>query len=178
MESIESSDKEHKNQSAVTVGNKMKFVTSVLFSSLSKATHYRLALDREIYQSDYTDYDQLITDYSYQHSGDSSLESLLYVSNINEMAIAVLDGSGAHGFTIADGNDYGCAGRGSFSPFAKTEGHQVDPADKAFYVWKKCVQCATGNNSTNLQPYDYDQAEDSCGKMVSKYFLCIHCSLS
>ena len=78
------------------------------------------------------------------------------------MAAAVLDGSGAHGFTVTDGDNYGCAGRGSFDPFAPTKGHQVDIADKAFYVWKKCVQCAT--QSANLQPYDYDQANDSCGE--------------
>ena len=82
------------------------------------------------------------------------------------MAAAVLDGSGAHGFTVTDGDNYGCAGRGSFDPFAPTKGHQVDIADKAFYVWKKCVQCATGNDSANVKPYDYDQANDSCGKFL------------
>ena len=45
------------------------------------------------------------------------------------MAAAVLDGSGARGFTAADGNNYGCAGRGIFDPFAITEGKQVDIAD-------------------------------------------------
>ena len=89
------------------------------------------------------------------------------ITNIAEMATAVLDGSGAQGFTAADGNNYGCAGRGTFDPFATTEGKQVDIADKAFYAWKKCIQCAAGNNAANVLPYDYDQANDSCGKFES-----------
>ena len=93
------------------------------------------------------------------------------ITNISEMASAVLDGSGAQGFTAADGNDYGCAGRGNFDPFAITAGHQVDSADKAFYVWKKCVQCAVGNNAANIEAYDYDQANDSCGKFWSEFGL-------
>ena len=84
------------------------------------------------------------------------------------MSNAILDGSGARGFTASDGADYGCAGRGTFNPFAKTEGRHVDTADRAFYIWKKCVQCATGNDSENIEPYDYDQVNDSCGK--SKVF--------
>ena len=79
------------------------------------------------------------------------------------MANIVLDGSGARGFTAADGVDYGCAGRGNFEPFSKTQGRQVDPADKAFFVWKKCIHCATGNQS-DVQPYNYNLAVDSCGK--------------
>ena len=77
------------------------------------------------------------------------------------MATATLDGSGAGGFTVSDGINYGCAGRGIYDPFSSTKGHQVDTADTAFYVWKKCVQCAT--ESTDVQSYDYDQANDSCG---------------
>ena len=86
------------------------------------------------------------------------------ITNIVEMSNAVLDGSGARGFTASDSVDYGCAGRGAFNPFAKTKGRQVDAADRAFYIWKKCVQCATGNDLANIEPYDYDQANDSCGK--------------
>ena len=91
------------------------------------------------------------------------------ITNIAEMAAAVLDGSGSNGFTAADGNDYGCAGRGSFDAFDTTAGHQIDTADKAFYAWKKCVQCAAGS-AANVQPYDYDQANDSCGKFQIRVF--------
>merc|ERR1712060_784687 len=35
-----------------------------------------------------------------------------------------------------------------------------DDADKAFYGWKKCVQCASEDNS--LADYDYDKDLDSC----------------
>ena len=90
------------------------------------------------------------------------------ITNIVQMATLVLDGSGSQGFTAADGNNYGCAGRGTFDPFALTEGHQVDTADKAFYVWKKCVQCAAGNEPANVQPYEYDRENDSCGKFHAK----------
>ena len=85
------------------------------------------------------------------------------ITNIVEMANAVLDGSGAKGFTAADGNNYGCAGRGMYDPFATTIGAQVDAQDKAFYTWKKCVQCAS---SQPLPAYDYDQNADSCGKYL------------
>jgi len=81
------------------------------------------------------------------------------ITNINEMAKAVLDGSGANGFTAADGKNYGCAGRGDFDPFATTVGAQVDANDKAFYTWKKCVQCAS---SKPVPAYDYDKKTDSC----------------
>ena len=62
------------------------------------------------------------------------------------MASRLLDGSGAFGFKAADAIDYGCAGRGAFDPFSKTLGKQVDQVDKAFYVWKKCIQCISGRN--------------------------------
>lgn len=83
------------------------------------------------------------------------------ITNINEMAAAVLDGSGANGFNAADGKNYGCAGRGMYDPFATTVGAQVDANDKAFYTWKKCVQCAS---SKPIPAYDYDQDADSCAK--------------
>ena len=85
------------------------------------------------------------------------------ITNITEMANAVLDGSGANGFTAADGGNYGCAGRGNYDPFAKTLGHHVDEADKAFYVWKKCIQCASGENA-EVELYQFDKESDSCGK--------------
>lgn len=83
------------------------------------------------------------------------------ITNINEMANAVLDGSGANGFTAAAGKNYGCAGRGDFNPFSTTVGAQVDANDKAFYTWKKCVQCASAKP---VPAYDYDQDSDSCAK--------------
>ena len=92
------------------------------------------------------------------------------ITNITEMSTAVLDGSGKEKFTATDGTDYGCAGRGTFDPFATTEGHIADTADRAFYVWKKCVQCATGNDPAKIEPYDYDQVNDSCGEFS------FHCS--
>ena len=87
------------------------------------------------------------------------------ITNIIEMATAVLDGSGAKGFTAADGLNYGCAGRGMYDPFASTIGAQVDAQDKAFYTWKKCVQCAS---SKPIPAYDYDQDADSCGKYIAR----------
>ena len=89
------------------------------------------------------------------------------ITNIIEMATAVLDGSGANGFTTSDGEDYGCAGRGMYDPFAQTLGKQIDAQDKAFYSWKKCVQCAAGDKS-GIKAYDYDQDADSCGKLYLK----------
>ena len=85
------------------------------------------------------------------------------ITNISSMAAAVLDGSGANGFTAADGVDYGCAGRGTYDFKSTTIGAQVDQVDKAFYVWKKCVQCAVAPGNTAPE-YEYDQANDSCGK--------------
>ena len=79
------------------------------------------------------------------------------------MAAAVLDGSGANGFTAADGNNYGCAGRGMYEAFATTVGAQVDDNDKAFYTWKKCVQCASSNP---VPAYNYDKNADSCGEYI------------
>ena len=86
------------------------------------------------------------------------------VTNILDMATELLDGSGANGFTSADGINYGCSGRATYDAFAATHGKPVDEADKAFYVWKKCVQCATGNNSANIKPYDFDKDSKSCGE--------------
>ena len=91
-----------------------------------------------------------------------------------DLATTVLDGSGARGFTAADAADYGCAGRGTFNPFSNTKGRQVDTADKAFYIWKKCVQCAVGNafaDTTSYHlttSYSYDPENYSCGKSSDK----------
>ena len=87
------------------------------------------------------------------------------ITNVLEMATELLDGSGANGFQTADGIDYGCAGRGTYDAFSATEGQQVDATDKAFYTWKKCIQCATGNDSSSIKPYDYDKDSNSCGKL-------------
>jgi hypothetical protein len=91
----------------------------------------------------------------------SSSSSSSTITNIRDMATAVLDGSGANGFTAADGKNYGCAGRGMYDAFATTVGAQVDANDKAFYTWKKCVQCAS---SKPVPAYDYDKDADSCAK--------------
>ena len=87
------------------------------------------------------------------------------ITNIGEMAEAILDGSGKNGFRADDATNYGCAGRGWFEPFAPTAGKQVDETDKAFYAWKKCVQCAVGDAGVDdVQNYNYDKSQDSCGK--------------
>ena len=79
------------------------------------------------------------------------------------MAAAVLDGS----FGYDDAIDYGCAGRGHFFPFSVTLGKQVDASDKAFFNWKKCIQCVTDNDKHTWfvkSSYDFDLATRSCGK--------------
>ena len=95
-----------------------------------------------------------------------TLREPTYITDIGQMSNAVLDGSGTGSFTAADGSNYGCVGRETFNPYATTLGHPVDTADRAFYTWKKCIQCATGNDSDNVEPYLYDQANDSCGKFL------------
>ena len=66
------------------------------------------------------------------------------------------------------GRDYGCAGRGLFDPFAHTIGSHVDDVDAAFFVWKKCVQCASDGHKANVLPYSYDVENDTCGKKTQK----------
>ena len=83
------------------------------------------------------------------------------VANIFEMAQTVLDGSGAFGFTVNDGINYGCAGRGSYSAFTGSIGKTVDDTDKALNSWKKCIKCAAGN-SNDILAYQYNLADDSC----------------
>ena len=64
------------------------------------------------------------------------------ISKIDEMANYLLNGT----FKPEDAVDYGCSGRGLYDPFSATLGKHVDEVDTAFYVWKKCIQCATGQN--------------------------------
>ena len=86
------------------------------------------------------------------------------IGNIDEMALVILDGSGKNGFKANDANDYGCAGRGLFDPFSPTQGKPVDATDKAFYKWKKCIQCAVANKgAAHVLDYNYDEKADSCG---------------
>jgi len=87
------------------------------------------------------------------------------ITNILEMAAATLDGENGS-FVDVDGVDYGCAGRGAYDAFSRTAGKQVDEADKAFYAWKKCVQCAVPNAAA-VAPYDYDADSDSCAGSAS-----------
>ena len=78
------------------------------------------------------------------------------------MAAAVLDGTGANGFTVNDGVNYGCAGRGAYSAFTGSIGKPVDDTDKAFSSWKKCVKCAVGDPNSILD-YQYNVEKDMCG---------------
>ena len=80
------------------------------------------------------------------------------VTNIQEMVKQVLSNP-------LSWVDYGCAGRGNFEAFSKTAGKQVDLADKAFYTWKKCYQCASGDDASKVTAYDYSVANDSCGNL-------------
>ena len=88
------------------------------------------------------------------------------IRNIWDCAIAVLDSPTAtEGFFRTDNiTNYGCAGRGLFDAFSVTEGKQLDTADKAFYAWKKCYQCATGVHASLVTDYDYNLENDSCGE--------------
>ena len=77
------------------------------------------------------------------------------VTNIVEMSVFVLNQS-------AKWSNYGCAGRGAFSPFTKTSGQPLNEADRAFALWKSCYQCATGGDASRVVDYDYDAVNDSC----------------
>ena len=87
------------------------------------------------------------------------------ITDVTEMAQARLTGR----FKPLNAANYGCAGRGYFDPFRPTAGKHVDPTDKAFYSWKKCVQCALSNDGVTpfkggrIQPYQYDEQTDYCG---------------
>ena len=60
-------------------------------------------------------------------------------------------------------------------PFNQTIGKQVDETDKAFYTWKKCVQCALSDEGVTplikpdggIPAYQYDERTDSCGMLIS-----------
>ena len=67
--------------------------------------------------------------------------------------------------------DYGCAGRGLFDQFAKTEGKQIDVADHFFFQWKKCTQCVVSENLINSVEYDYDLENDHCGKICLQNYI-------
>ena len=69
--------------------------------------------------------------------------------------------------TYADTIDDGFAGRGAFDPFSKTLGRQVDLVDKAFFKWKKCIQCVPRKGQGMMQAYTFDSQLNSCGKLRS-----------
>ena len=87
------------------------------------------------------------------------------ITNTIEFATAYLTGDNGT-FHYTDAENYGCAGRGNFQPFEKTVGRQLDWADRAFYTWKKCVQCATGYDAGMIVPYEYYVNTDFCGKLL------------
>ena len=90
------------------------------------------------------------------------------ITNVADMAQARL----TRRFKPSMAVNYGCAGRGYFDPFDRTIGKQVDETDKAFYSWKKCVQCALSDDGVtpltkpdgNIPLYQYDESTDTCGK--------------
>ena len=92
-------------------------------------------------------------------------EEVKKITNIFEMSDALLKADQGT-FSVNDVVDYGCAGRGLFEPFAKTEGKQIDHVDHAFFSWKKCIQCAAGGDRHSPIPaYDYTLNDDHCGKI-------------
>jgi len=89
------------------------------------------------------------------------------ITNVKTMAKEILTGVNGT-FDIDDVEDYGCAGRGIFDPFIRTEGKHLDEADQTFYKWKKCIQCAAAYLATpTVMPYIYDKDTDSCGKFIN-----------
>ena len=82
-------------------------------------------------------------------------------SSTVEMAAALL----TRAFSPRMAIDYGCAGRGEFDPFSVTIGAPIDDIDHAFFVWKTCVQCATEDDKSIFGAYEYDVADDYCGKL-------------
>ena len=85
-------------------------------------------------------------------------------SNTIEMAEALMTDD----FPPSMATDYGCTGRGEFDAFSTTIGTPVDDVDRAFFAWKKCVQCASGGDKSAVGAYDYDADNDSCGQ----WYLC------
>ena len=103
------------------------------------------------------------------HDGTGPTEAPLpSITSINEMAGHILDGTGNGGFLFADSFNYGCAGRDLYNAYSPTFGKQVDEVDKAFYTWKKCVQCALSHYNAKWGDisYDYDAKLNSCGKII------------
>ena len=65
-----------------------------------------------------------------------------FITDIHEMAAEFLVADATPtSFLVSNVTDYGCAGRGHFDFNSKTLGKLVDDADRAFYTWKKCIQC-------------------------------------
>ena len=90
-----------------------------------------------------------------------------FITDIHEMAAEFLNGP--KGFFVSNATDYGCAGRGHFDFKSKTFGKLVDDADRAFYTWKKCIQCtgigALPQFQNQLPRYRFRKQE--CGKCLS-----------
>ena len=88
------------------------------------------------------------------------------ITNVSDMADQMLNGV----FSASDANNYGCTGRGQFSPFDPTVGKPVDEADSAFFKWKKCIQCVNNNKDLGkvIPAYNYDKTIDSCGMLTNK----------
>ena len=130
--------------------NRIAFITLVLiqlatlFSTIVPAAHNYSGTTEELLRELDPDYGSTIT-------------------NIEEMAKAVLSGEGANKFRFEDGINYGCAGRGSYDAFSTILGNPVDETDEAFRSWKNCVQCALGNDGSTY-PYYYDKERNTCGK--------------
>ena len=87
------------------------------------------------------------------------------VTNTEEMAEKILVGTE---FTPDMATNYGCASAGFFDPFTKVYGKPRDTTDAAFFKWKKCIQCALGDDAAADQitkrPYDFNEKEQICGK--------------
>ena len=67
------------------------------------------------------------------------------ITNITEMANAILDGSGAGGFTAEDGHDYGCAGRGSYDQ------------GSVKYKYKKLQNALISSSYSNTKKYKHNR---------------------
>jgi len=80
------------------------------------------------------------------------------VTNTAQMAEKLLDGN----FTPAMAENYGCSSQGYFNAFEPTLGKPRDATDSAFFKWKKCIQCATGNKEFMIGAYDYDETDQVC----------------
>ena len=68
------------------------------------------------------------------------------VTNTEEMAEKILVGTK---FTPDMATNHGCASEGFFEPFTKVHGKSRDATDAEFFKWKKCIQCALGDDATD-----------------------------